>query len=125
MQKINIPDTVLSLLSDRHKKSLEYAISIIESSSLFHFCDKLYLFGSCAKNNASWESDIDLFLVLKDDIKNYPKLKREIIYLKSNVTTDDFHDPESDLKIAIGKEWETDSSLFYENIRKDGILLWP
>lgn len=111
-------------LSERHRQALDYAVAKIKSSILYPYVSRVYLFGSCARGDAGWESDVDLLLVLKEEFREHPELKKAMIHLKSEVITHDIADPETDLKIVIGDQWETDVSLFYDNIRKEGIELW-
>ncbi len=40
--------------------------------------------------------------------------------LQANVSTDNLEDPEVDMKIVIGNQWEKSRMLYYQNIRKEG-----
>lgn len=83
----------------------------------------LYLYGSCARNEQDYDSDVDLLLELspKIDKKLYFE---DMLILKSKVVPVDDLLPEVDLKIEIGDSWKNNSMLYYQNIRKEGIQIW-
>ena len=111
--------------SQRHQKALEYALEQIRASSIAPYVNAVYLYGSCARGRETWNSDVDLLLELDEEKYNQSELKIELRILKAEVMTDDVKDPETDLKIVVGEEWKVNTMPFYENIRKEGILIWP
>lgn len=108
--------------SKRQQTALEYALGVIKRSPVYPFIENLYLYGSCSRASEKWESDVDLFMELSPAISAHD-LKIPLRLLKTEVMTDDFNDPEVDLKIVIGPEWRQSDMLFFQNVRKDGILL--
>lgn len=111
--------------SARQQATMEYAISQIINSSISNYIVAVYLYGSCARNEEKFSSDVDLLLELRSDFPATPKLRKDIVRLRSDVMTDDIFDPEVDLKVVVGDEWKKNKMPFYKNIRKDGVLLWP
>ena len=111
-------------LSLRHQNALQYAVKMVQQSVLCPYVKDLILYGSCARKEQKYSSDIDLFLVLDKKFLNDHSLRTPMRLLKSQVTTDDIRDPEVDLKIVIGDEWETNHMQYYKNIRKEGISVW-
>ena len=109
---------------EKHDTTIKYAINKIEQSPLFSYAQKIILFGSLARKQERWNSDVDLFLVLSEDFQNVEKYKKEMRLLKSEVIPLDFSLPEVDLKIDIGDDWLTSNSLIYVNIRRDGVVLY-
>lgn len=50
---------------NRHQESLNYALSVLQSKKYSDVVREAYLFGSCARNDYSYNSDVDLFIFLK------------------------------------------------------------
>lgn len=111
------------ITSKRHQQALDYALNVIRNSPLFPYVVCVYLFGSCAKQTETHDSDVDLLMELKPSVELTEELRLPLRMLRSDVTTDSLDDPEVDLKIVVGDEWRSSSMLFFENVRKDGILL--
>lgn len=107
----------------RSKKSIDYAVNEIRRSPIAPFVEALYLYGSCARNEQSYRSDVDLFLELKSDF-DAEYYKNDVILLKSAVTPGDMDMPEVDLKVVVGGEWKKNKMLYYQNIIKEGINIW-
>lgn len=107
----------------RSRKSVEYAIEKIKASPIAPYIQHLYLYGSCARDQQDEFSDVDLFLQLADDFP-LEQLREQVVLLKSKVIPLDSEMPEVDLNVVVGSKWRSNSSLYYENIRRDGIELW-
>jgi predicted nucleotidyltransferase len=108
----------------RHQQALEYALKQIEQSPIFPHISSIILFGSCAREEQNFESDVDLFLVLDISRDDFQNIKQDIIYLRGTISPVEATAPEIDVKIALGNSWKTDNSTIYHFIRKDGKLLW-
>lgn len=108
----------------KSKASLKYAIKTIMESPLASYVERLILYGSCARNQQTYNSDVDLLLVLSTKIDN-KKYHDELIMLKSSVIPCELDLPEVDLTIVIGNAWESNPMLYYQNIRREGIDVWP
>lgn len=113
----------LDIYKQKSLLSIDYAITQIKQSKLVPFVQNLYLYGSCARNEQDYDSDVDLLLELspKIDKKLYFE---DMLILKSKVVPVDDLLPEVDLKIEIGDSWKNNSMLYYQNIRKEGIQIW-
>lgn len=110
---------------DRHQRMLTQAKERIFQSPVSPYIRELYLYGSMARGEETWESDVDLFLVLDEPETGVDReLKREILYLKGSISGDDIRDPEVDLKVVFGDAWKTSSQIYYDNVRREGIKLW-
>lgn len=110
--------------SERHQRALDYAIEQIKKSSIYQFVNALYLYGSCSRGSENWDSDVDLFLELNEDFALHPEFRWDMRVLQGAVSSDELYDVETDLKIVVGKAWLLDNSIYYENIRKEGRLIW-
>ena len=85
----------------------------------------LYLYGSCARGEEKYSSDVDLFLELSESFRSRPELKKYLYLLKSEVSSEELDDAETDLKIVVGDDWKRNKMLYYTNVRKEGIQIWP
>ena len=112
-----------SALGIRSRKSIDYAISQIQNSPLSKYVDSLYLYGSCARREQKFGSDVDLFLVLNDKC-SLEQHKSEIFALKGCVTPVKYDLPEVDLTVVIGNDWRQNNLGYYKNIIQDGVSLW-
>ena len=81
------------------------------------------MYGSCARKQQTYSSDVDLFLELISDF-DIEKYKSEIIRLKGAVVPADINMPEVDLKVVIGNSWEENKMLYYKNVKEEGIDIW-
>lgn len=109
----------------RHQEAAQYALEQIKQSKVFPYVKALILYGSCAKKQEQWNSDVDLFLLLDPDMRNQEEMHRNLRLLRSDVTTDDISMPEVDLHVAYLDDWNMQvKNRFYQNIREDGITLW-
>ena len=115
----------MKIQSARHNNALEYALKKIRESEIFPYVKDVILYGSCARGDEKFSSDVDLFRVLHPsyDPKN-KKMRTAIRLLKSDVMTDNLKDPEVDLKIVVGDEWKDNKMCYYNNVRKDGRTVW-
>lgn len=110
----------MTIGSVRHDLALQSAKQKILRSKLSLYAKELYLYGSAARGEVSWDSDIDLLLVLDPSQKNSRELKREIIYLKGSLTDEEVDAPEVDLKVVFGNGWRTSTQTYYKNIVQEG-----
>ena len=88
------------------------------------YVEDVILYGSCARKEQNYSSDIDLLLVLSEEFRKNENLMIPLLKLKSQIMTDDIEDPEIDLKIVIGSDWKMNPMQYYKNVKKDGISLW-
>ena len=95
--------------SKRQRDAAEYALRTIQSSCIRPYIKTIYLYGSCARGEEKYSSDVDLFLELSESFRSRPELKK-YLYL---------------LKIVVGDDWKRNKMLYYTNVRKEGIQIWP
>lgn len=101
-------------MSVRHRRALQYALSIL-TSKYYNEIDAVILYGSCARGEQRYHSDIDLLVIAKS------LTPRQIRKMKLDVISDDYHLPDIELRVTDGT---FANSLMGKNIRKDGKLLW-
>lgn len=104
-------------------KSIEYAVNVIRKSPVAPFVKALYLYGSCARGEQTYGSDVDLFLELQPDFDTQ-KYKDDVILLKGRVSPTDINMAEVDLKVVVGDAWRRNQMLYYQNILKEGVNIW-
>lgn len=113
-----------SLPSRRQIEAINYCLKNIKESPIFSYVKRIYLYGSVARGEGKWSSDVDIFLVLDDDTSR-KKLKDWIIALRSLRSKGDILFPEYDLHYAFEETWECEKkSTFLSFVQKEGILLW-
>ena len=109
-----------STVVKRSHCAIQYALRQIKKSPVA--VTKLILFGSCARRQQAFSSDVDLLLEVSENIPE--DFRTELVKLRSMVTPVDADAPEVDLRIFIGNAWEKNPMLYYKNIRRDGIDIW-
>ena len=102
----------------RHEKSLQYALSVLTSERYRAYLDAIYLYGSCARGDQKYTSDVDLLLKLR---KHVPA---DILRsMRVEATPDDWELPEVELKYFLGEQF-SQSEQFDRNLREEGKVLW-
>ncbi len=112
-----------SPLVERSNQSIQFALSQIQSSGIAPYVSRVILYGSCARREQQYKSDVDLFMEVSSDAPEHV-LHDEILWLKGHVSPPDSSLPEVDLKVAIGAEWQKSNSLYYKNVNREGKELW-
>ena len=112
-----------SVLVKRSEQSIQYAMNQIQSSNISPYVKRLILYGSCARKTLSYQSDVDLLLELDANVDT-EKYHNDIMQLRGCVSPKNLDDPEVDLKIVIGKGWEQQKMLYFDNIKREGVELW-
>lgn len=105
------------------RKSVEYAVDIIRKSPVAPFVKALYLYGSCARGEQIYGSDVDLFLELQPDFDTQ-KYKDDVILLKGRISPTDMNMAEVDLKVVVGDDWKKNQMLYYQNVLREGVNIW-
>lgn len=109
---------------EKQKKALQYALDMLHAWEMSDRIEKIVLFGSAARGTARWNSDIDLYVELSDVMPQDKQFKESLLLLKGRISPPDETLAEVDVKIGIGNKLETEHNCFYNNIRKDGVILW-
>ena len=111
-------------MSERQKNAMTYALKKIQQSPIALYVKNVIIYGSCARGEASWGSDVDLCVLLNEDVRKLPNYAQIIHLLKGTISEDDAHSAETDIKFVIGDEWQNSGMLYFKNLRKDGIPVW-
>ena len=82
------------------------------------YIKEIYLYGSCARGEQKFSSDVDLFVRVQE---NTPT--RVLRKMRIEAMPDDDNLPEVDLKFTSGENF-SQSYRFNENIKKEGKLIW-
>lgn len=102
----------------RHEKSLQYALSVLTGERYRAYLDAIYLYGSCARGDQKYASDVDLLLKLRETVPN-----GILRAMRVDATPDDRELPEVELKYCFGDRL-SQSDQFDRNLREEGKLLW-
>ncbi|MCC2253392.1 nucleotidyltransferase domain-containing protein [Ruminococcus sp. CLA-AA-H200] len=111
---------VQKVYSLRSNEAIQYALNTIAKSEIAPFVKAVYLYGSCARQEQSYGSDVDLLVELTP---TYEIKSDHVVQLKSQLNKN-IELPDIEVKIVIGNDWLRDQGLFYKNIRKDGVKVW-
>lgn len=108
---------MLQLKNNRHEASLQYALSVL-TEKYKEYVKSIYLYGSYARKDYNYNSDVDLFVCVTDNIS-----ARIIAHMRSDVIPDDYTLPEVELMISTSG-LKNPSNQFTTNLRRDAQLLW-
>ena len=114
----------MEMIKHHYSQALLLAREKILASGLADLVEELYVYGSVARGNMTWDSDIDLLLVLNPVFRDSRTIKKEIIFLKGSISGDTLDDPEIDLKVVFGQHWKNSSQTYYRNILREGRQIW-
>lgn len=117
------PGRLSPILENRTKRSLEYALYKLKTSEISPYIQQVYLYGSCARREQSYGSDVDLFIEL-DESFDLEKYRSALHQIKGSISPTFANLPDIDLHVTVGEGWKEDKLLYYKNIRKEGIKLW-
>lgn len=102
-------------VKEKHQIALDYAVKQLKEK-FSEVVNEAYLYGSCARGEESFRSDVDIVVFVKDGT-DVPTIRR----IRSDLCSDDYRIPEADVHVYSGFLSEQDeSSCYFINIRKDG-----
>ncbi len=114
---------IVNNLSLRHQTALKLAINKLKDSRFCHDIIAGYLYGSCARGDAKYSSDVDLFFEIRAD---FPRDRTgEIVSMFGMLSSDRLEDPEIDAHFSIGHDWSNGELTYYKEILREGVQIWP
>lgn len=104
-------------LPDKFKESILHAVNYI-LSNYYKDVDKIVLFGSCSRNSPKITSDIDIMIMSKDILDRETELdiRYELLDHPKYVSCD--------VIFYTYNSFRSTRTLFTNQIRKDGKILW-
>lgn len=112
------------LKSSRHQQALERAVKALRDSKYASYITALILYGSCARGEERFDSDVDLFLEMKPEFQLLPERAQAVNMLRQGVVSEEIRDPEVELRFAFGSEWRSATDAFHTQVRTEGVWLW-
>lgn len=112
------------LYNARSDKAIQFALAEIKKSDIGSYVQHVYLYGSCARNEQSYGSDVDLLIELDESFRTSKGKLTLISELRSRLSNHDEGLPDIEIKFVIGEQWKTDNTIFFSNVRRDGKKLW-
>lgn len=106
------------MLLDEMKEELVQGLTAIFQNNI----SMIILYGSVARNEATNESDIDIAIIIKEEMDNQTK-KQFISWAADMDIRYEKVFSIVDIREENMKKWERILP-FYQNIRKEGIVLW-
>ena len=104
-------------LLPKHYEIIKLCMSLINQLEDFKF-NKVILYGSCARGDARFGSDVDLCIVT-----NHKSSLAEVLNFKTYIYKNLPDCAEVDIKFIDEVEYSTSNTLFINDIRKDGVIL--
>lgn len=104
--------------NNRHKESLEYALDVLFSDTYKQFIKSIYLYGSCARREQRYNSDVDLFIFTTKDIN-----RSVLRSLRYDVIPENGKLPDVQLNYSDTDEFSSDR-LFNSNLNREAKLIW-
>lgn len=111
------------ILAGRTMRTVRSALQKLAASPLSPYIANVYLYGSAARGEQRYDSDVDLFIELSEGADT-DTIRDEAIRLRGNMSPDDISLPEADVHIVVGNRWKSSSRLYYRNIQREGIEIW-
>src|SRR5699024_8357427 len=82
------------IMDIRHERSLSFIVNYLKTTG---YVKQIWLFGSTARNKNRYNSDVDIYAILKEEF-NSNRIK---IKIKNDITPDDYSLPEVDVHFGI------------------------
>ena len=111
-----------NLYKDRFDKNLSIFMAELKKSPLFGYVNAVYLYGSFARDEQKYDSDIDVLVLLDDKI---PECEKKGIVLFKGGPVSEIKSPELDVHFYVGNTINDNNSTYFGNIKKDGRRIWP
>ena len=109
----------------RHANAIKLAMSTLCDVSFFEHILAIYLFGSCARGEESFSSDVDIMVEVNISYVDMSKEERhDFLMLVSELNVSSDTRAAIDLKLVEDNVWNNSNSLFYSRVRRDSICLW-
>lgn len=116
-------ERIQAILQKRASKSIDYAVMQVEKSTLRPYVEKIYLYGSIARKEGSYQSDVDIFIELVEGF-DVDEHKDDLAELRGHISPMDPDLPEVDMHVGIGSGWKYLPSIYYRDIINEGIIVW-
>ena len=109
----------MMIQKNRHQEAIDYALNILGREPYKNYIEKIYLFGSCAREQEKYTSDVDLLLECSENMTAQIARSMRIAVMPEQLDM-----PEIDLKFEKGSKWKEQDDQFSKNLLKEGVLLW-
>lgn len=128
-------------MQSRQKAALEYAVKYLHISEISKHISDVILYGSVARGEERFKSDVDILIILNDDFPETYEAKKNIRRVIS-----DLADPwemfnivekhygktknkpdemaEVEVRVITRRAYETADNTFYKTIKGEGISVW-
>lgn len=119
MKKIDDLETFLN--SPRHYFAIQYALHVLYTS-YSDAIDDVILYGSCARREQKYDSDVDLLIILKPEAEVRPhRIRTEVDSAKLDIPEVDSHF----YRKSVDENLKTQpNNCYWNEIRRDGISIW-
>jgi predicted nucleotidyltransferase len=116
----------MSLLK-RHQDTINLVKKYIMNQQK-SFILKGILYGSCARDEADYDSDVDILIVIDDAYVDKKEIKDFERKMRSDCSIFEDQDgkyyPEVDIHFVLKSSYDKEESTYLKEIRKDGIVIY-
>lgn len=106
-------------MTERHAKVLNKAVNVLKSEKYSSVVKRIYLYGSCARGEEKYNSDVDLIVEVTRSLTH-----AELAKLRYDAENDDYTLPEVNIYTKQENQDVSLSRVFNQNFEKDKVLLW-
>ena len=107
---------------ERHMESASRVAREVLASPVGPYCERIILYGSCARHEQGPSSDVDLLVVLDEEARELGSAPLLGLYPRLSDVGREL--PEPDVRFQYGDSWERDPLTYFQFIRKEGKDVW-
>ena len=113
-----------TISSAAHNAEMLKAIDKIKKSKLAPYIVDVLLYGSCARDEQTEDSDVDIAMILSDEISTVSNYSLMLVELRGEVMSTGYMNPDVDLHFLLQSELDDNKSTFIFCLKMDGKTIW-
>lgn len=108
-------------LYEPQSNSICYALDFFDKHK-FSWIKEVILFGSCINGSVSFDSDVDLLVVMQNNLNN--EIRDTMRTIKSTFFSLDYPYAEIDVKFFTEDYFNASNSIFKKSVVEEGVIIW-
>lgn len=113
-----------TISSAAHNAEMLKAIDKIKKSKVVPYIVDVLLYGSCARDEQTEDSDVDIAMILSDEISTIKNYTSMLADLRGAVMSTGYMNPDVDLHFVFQSELDDEESTFIFCLKMDGKTIW-
>jgi predicted nucleotidyltransferase len=114
--------SVISGLHTRYRNAIIHAANTLMSSRLSKEIKHIILYGSCARGETCYDSDVDILVVANDEAIKNADVLREFRLIRGDLA-DGGDVANVDIKLMARSSWDKNDSIYLNSIHREGLYL--